>query len=150
MGSAKYSAFQECSHKNFSCGSNNPNDYYYKSRKELLDTIDSIGILVIKKKVTPKEAYGFLTNYLNQKIIEEQQQAKRAGAALAIMAVGVAGISCANNGGCGGGGNSYGYNAYDGSCECPKDIANDGSICGARSAYSRTGGATPACPFNRI
>ena len=36
-------------------------------------------------------------------------------------------------------------NNYDGPCPCPDSIASDGSRCGKRSAYSRTGGAAPAC-----
>lgn len=36
-------------------------------------------------------------------------------------------------------------NNYDGPCPCPYSIASDGSRCGKRSAYSRTGGAAPAC-----
>jgi hypothetical protein len=41
----------------------------------------------------------------------------------------------------------FGTNAnnYDGPCPCPDSIASDGSRCGKRSAYSRTGGAAPAC-----
>ena len=35
--------------------------------------------------------------------------------------------------------------SYDGPCPCPYSIASDGSQCGERSAYSRTGGAAPAC-----
>ena len=35
--------------------------------------------------------------------------------------------------------------AYDGPCPCPYSIASDGSLCGKRSAYIRTGGAAPAC-----
>ena len=30
-------------------------------------------------------------------------------------------------------------------CECPYDIAKDGSRCGKRSAYSRSGGNKPVC-----
>ena len=32
-----------------------------------------------------------------------------------------------------------------GSCPCPYNIASDGSICGERSAYSRSGGYEPLC-----
>ena len=34
---------------------------------------------------------------------------------------------------------------YGQGCQCPYDRAKDGSYCGARSAYSRAGGAKPAC-----
>lgn len=32
-----------------------------------------------------------------------------------------------------------------GNCDCPDDRAADGSLCGARSAYSRSGGRSPVC-----
>jgi hypothetical protein len=32
-----------------------------------------------------------------------------------------------------------------GNCDCPYDIARDGSICGRRRAYSRSGGRSPIC-----
>ena len=35
--------------------------------------------------------------------------------------------------------------SYSGNCPCPYDIASDGSSCGARSAWSRSGGASPIC-----
>ena len=35
--------------------------------------------------------------------------------------------------------------SYSGSCACPYSRARDGSRCGARSAYSRPGGAQPVC-----
>lgn len=35
--------------------------------------------------------------------------------------------------------------AYSGSCACPYDVDTAGRKCGARSAYSRGGGASPLC-----
>ena len=35
--------------------------------------------------------------------------------------------------------------AYSGPCPCPYNTARNGSRCGARSAYSRPGGAAPVC-----
>lgn len=35
--------------------------------------------------------------------------------------------------------------AYDGPCPCPDSIDAAGHRCGARSAYSRDGGASPLC-----
>jgi hypothetical protein len=35
--------------------------------------------------------------------------------------------------------------AYRGNCPCPYNAARNGSRCGARSAYSRPGGASPLC-----
>jgi hypothetical protein len=34
---------------------------------------------------------------------------------------------------------------YRGNCPCPYNLARNGSRCGARSAYSRPGGAVPLC-----
>ena len=34
---------------------------------------------------------------------------------------------------------------YRGNCPCPYNVARNGSSCGARSAYSRPGGASPIC-----
>ena len=39
-------------------------------------------------------------------------------------------------------------NSYSGNCACPYDTASDGSKCGARSAWSRSGGASPICYVN--
>lgn len=35
--------------------------------------------------------------------------------------------------------------AYSGSCPCPYSVDRRGRRCGARSAYSRPGGAAPLC-----
>lgn len=35
--------------------------------------------------------------------------------------------------------------AYKGNCPCPYNVDRRGHKCGARSAYSRPGGATPLC-----
>jgi len=35
--------------------------------------------------------------------------------------------------------------SYSGSCACPFDTASDGSNCGARSAWSKSGGKAPVC-----
>ena len=51
-----------------------------------------------------------------------------------------AAVAIANSGGGGGGGSSY-----SSSCPCPYDTASDGSRCGARSAWSRSGGSSPYC-----
>ena len=41
-------------------------------------------------------------------------------------------------------------NSYSGNCACPYDTASDGSKCGARSAWSRSGGASPKCYVSSI
>ncbi|MDC1290642.1 YHYH domain-containing protein [Candidatus Thioglobus sp.] len=38
--------------------------------------------------------------------------------------------------------------SYSGNCACPYDTASDGSQCGSRSAWSRSGGASPKCYSN--
>ena len=38
--------------------------------------------------------------------------------------------------------------SYTGNCACPYDTASDGSICGGRSAWSKSGGASPVCYIN--
>jgi hypothetical protein len=43
------------------------------------------------------------------------------------------------------GSSSSSSSSYSGNCPCPYDIASDGSSCGARSAWSRSGGASPIC-----
>ena len=35
--------------------------------------------------------------------------------------------------------------SYRGPCPCPYNTARNGTRCGARSAYSRPGGASPVC-----
>ena len=39
----------------------------------------------------------------------------------------------------------WNINQYPGTCRCPYDRAKDGSLCGKRSAYSRSGGYSPKC-----
>ena len=40
--------------------------------------------------------------------------------------------------------------AYSGSCPCPYNADRAGRRCGARSAYSRPGGASPLCFENDV
>jgi hypothetical protein len=35
--------------------------------------------------------------------------------------------------------------SYPGNCPCPYNVARNGSMCGRRSAYSKTGGYAPMC-----
>jgi hypothetical protein len=42
-------------------------------------------------------------------------------------------------------GSSSSSSSYSGNCACPFDIASDGSNCGARSAWSKSGGKSPVC-----
>lgn len=34
---------------------------------------------------------------------------------------------------------------YNGECACPQDTDSDGNRCGGRSAFDRSGGASPMC-----
>jgi hypothetical protein len=40
--------------------------------------------------------------------------------------------------------------AYKGSCPCPYNTDKAGKSCGARSAYSKPGGASPLCYENDV
>lgn len=44
-----------------------------------------------------------------------------------------------------GGGANNSTPSYNGNCACPADLDSLGNKCGARSAYSRAGGASPSC-----
>jgi hypothetical protein len=150
MGSARYNVFKECAHNKLGVTAKDPNDYYAKSRQEVLSQIDALDVLVSKKKIKSKQAYGSLAEFMNAKVIEEQQQSQQAAAIFAAMATGVVIASCVNNGGCGGGGGNSYNSYYAGPCECPADLDINGNRCGARSAYTRTGGASPYCPPSRL
>lgn len=80
----------------------------------------------------------------------EKQQAQQAKMVLGAIAVGAAVYAACHNGGCSGN-NGYsqanysGSTGYTGNCPCPYDRDAAGKLCGARSAYSRSGGASPVC-----
>lgn len=40
--------------------------------------------------------------------------------------------------------------AYSGSCPCPYSTMRNGSLCGQRSAWSRSGGSKPICYENEV
>lgn len=144
MGSEKFSSFQECCHDSLGVSaSSDPNDYYVASRQSVLNEIDKTALQVKKKKITEKKGYDNLQSVMQIKIIEEREQSQRAAAIVGVMLVGVAAVSCIDSGSCGGGGHSSSY--YDGNCPCPYSLDASGNLCGARSAYSRTGGASPIC-----
>lgn len=145
---APFSKFHECMANKVVVNEKGPKDYYYKSNKEILALLDTCQTGIKKKKLKEKAAYEKFGNYVAEKKIEEAKSQQTAGLIMAVALVGVAGAACANNGGCLGGGNSYA--PYSGPCACPGDIASDGTRCGARSAYSRAGGASPYCPPYRM
>lgn len=86
---------------------------------------------------------------VNETISNNEKISKVAeGAVVVVAVVALVALAAAGAGG-GSGGNSF-ANSYDGNCPCPGDIDAAGNRCGARSAYSRTGGASPYCPANRM
>ena len=67
-------------------------------------------------------------------------KALAATAVVVVSTLAVSAAAAANS-------NSSGYYTppSTSSCDCPYDTASDGSRCGARSAWSRSGGETPYC-----
>lgn len=136
MGYEKFAKFQECSHKSLKVNSSDPNDYYAKSRNEILGEIDALALSVKKKNITQKSAYANLNASLQEKIIEEQQQGQTAGAIAAAMLLGVAVVSCANSGTCGSGqgfssdnrGCCSWHNGMSGACYAGRVVCNDGQL----------------------
>ena len=140
---ASYSKFHNCMEPKVTAqNSKNPNDYYNRTSAEIVAQLDFFGVQVDKKLLTDKEGFAGFRDFVNQKIVEEQESAQVAGAIVAVGVLGAAAASCANTGGCGGG---YSNSYYDGNCPCPYSLDVDGNICGERSAYSRSGGASPIC-----
>lgn len=144
---APYHKFHECMTEKVIVNEKGPKDYYYKSNKEILAHLDDYGQKIKKKKIKEKAAYSAFGEYVSLKKEEEARSAQVAGTIIAVALVGAAAAACAHNS-CLSGGHSYA--GYDGNCPCPGDIAADGQRCGARSAYSRAGGASPYCPLNRM
>lgn len=140
-----YEEFHTCMKpKVLSRNTDNPKDYYNRSSDEIVGQLDYFQEKVSSKKLNDKQAFEGFRDFVNQKIIEEQNSAKVAGTIVAVTLVGAAAVGCANNGGCG---NAFsGSNtSYDGNCPCPYSLDVNGNLCGDRSAYSRSGGASPAC-----
>lgn len=77
--------------------------------------------------------------------LKDKTESDAAIAGLVLAAVVVAAIAVASGGGAGGGNSYSGYSSYSGNCPCPYSIDASGKRCGARSAYSRSGGASPQC-----
>jgi hypothetical protein len=80
----------------------------------------------------------------------EQQQELAGRKAFAAIALGATTAAVVASEGGYGGGRGGGHSYYAGNCECPNDLAADGSRCGARSAWSRPGGREPYCPTHRV
>lgn len=144
----KFSEFNACMQSRVYVNEKGPRDYYYAQNKEILATLSELGEKNKAKKIKDKDAYVEFSNYIGQKNIAEQESMKQAGMITAVALVGVGAVACARNGCVGG--NNYAQQYYDGNCECPADIDAAGNRCGARSAYSRSGGATPYCAPHRL
>lgn len=139
-----YSSFHSCMEEKVTANNTDDrNDYYNKSSAEIVHQLDFFGIKVAEKAMTDKEGFAGFRDFVNRKVIEEKKSSQIVGAIIAVGAVGFVAASCANNGGCGNG--FAGSNSYDGNCPCPYDLDVNGNQCGARSAYSRSGGASPIC-----
>ena len=88
-----------------------------------------------------------VTKMMNELRAKDQKgnQAVVVGLALAAL---VAVVAVAASGSGYGGGNSYSgssYSSYSGNCMCPYNLDAAGRRCGNRSAWSRSGGASPVC-----
>lgn len=158
FGEEKFSKFTECSQKELAVNSRQEKDYYTKIRIDLLNVITDLNKKVKNKSISQAGAYQNVAAYVDSNIIAERQQAQSVAAIVAVAAAGTAIAACANNEDCldgfgsgaAGGGGGAAIQSYDGNCQCPNDIASDGRRCGAMSAYSRSGGATPYCPSHRV
>lgn len=144
----KFSEFNTCMQSRVYVNEKGPRDYYYVQNKEILAKLNDIENTKKSKKLKDSEAYTAFSDYIGQKNIAEQESMKQAGMITAVALVGVGAVACARNGCIGG--NNYAHQYYDGNCECPADIDSAGNRCGARSAYSRTGGASPYCAPHRL
>src|SRR5258708_621274 len=76
------------------------------------------------------------------KVLANLQDKDKKDKNIAVLGVVALALVAANGGA--GGGNTY-SNSYAGNCACPYDLDSAGHRCGARSAYSRSGGASPHC-----
>lgn len=126
-------------------------------KKYLIDQSTEYSNKKISQKVFKSRVIGAWNTYnsewlkrSNGEITEQTSKNKNfsniaLGAVAVVAIVGLVALASAG----GGGGNSF-VNNYDGNCPCPGDIAADGNRCGARSAYSRSGGTTPYCPIGRL
>lgn len=158
FGDQKFSKFTECFQKKLAVNNTKNDDYYTRIRIDLVSVITELSKKVKNKSISQADAYQNVAAYVDSNIIAERQQAQSVAAIVAVAAVGTAIAVCANNENCGdgfssgaaGGGGGAAIQSYDGNCQCPNDLTSDGRRCGAMSAYSRSGGATPYCASHRI
>lgn len=68
------------------------------------------------------------------------------GTVAAAAVVGLV-VVAAKHGAFDGGSSSSSAPAYTGNCECPNETDAMGNVCGNRSAFARTGGATPTAAY---
>ena len=131
---------------------------YEDLAESLKNTLVEISQLYADKKIKKKTFKARINNAWNtyneewlkrsQGEVNDAMQSnekieKAAKVGVAVIAV-VTLVALAANSGDGGGGNNY-ANSYTGNCPCPYSRDAAGNICGARSAYTRTGGASPVC-----
>ncbi len=139
----RYADFHGCMNEKISPPTNDGTDYYSKTNGQIRAQLDMYAEQIKKKKLKEKDAYADFTTFVSMKAIEEQKSAQVAGTIVAVALVGVAVGACAHNNCLDGWGDSG--NSYAGNCPCPYSIDAAGNQCGARSAWSRSGGASPQC-----
>ncbi len=150
-----YATFHDCMEpKVIASNTNNPNDYYNRSSTEIVTQLNYYGEKVSKKSFTDKQAFEGFRDFVNQKIVEEQESAQVAGTIVAISVLGVAAASCVNTG-CGGGySNAYssqnvcgspvslqGCCSYHGGVQC----GIGGPMCVSGMVQCNDGAPSPSC-----
>lgn len=140
-----YSEFHACMNEEIPPPTTDGTDYYSKTNGQIRDQLEMYAERIKNKKMKEKDAYADFTTFVSNKNIEEQKSAQVAGTIIAVGLAGAAVAACANNGGCGSPYNGYSNSYYEGNCPCPYSLDVNGNVCGARSAYSRSGGASPIC-----
>lgn len=95
--------------------------------------------LTAKSDAKLQAAENTRTAAILNELSAKDQKAKNIIGGVIVAAIVIAAVAVAANHP-GGGGSSY-----SGNCACPYDLDAAGNPCGARSAYSRSGGASPQC-----
>lgn len=99
-----------------------------------------------QEKISDTLCYTKFDEY-NSNYATLESARNQSAATFAVVLVGAAAVAAAaSNGGGGNSGYSNSYApSYVGNCACPYNYDSAGNLCGARSAYSRSGGASPKC-----
>ncbi len=136
MPKAPYAKFHACMETKVTVSSHaQEGDYYAKSSRELLAMLNDLQKQVDKHKISNRQAYIQLQNYVQQRILLERQQAQQAAVAFAVLAGAAAVGICSSHGGCGGSGGSGSAGGYNEPLLCSEDPyatrhCNIGKACG--------------------